>query len=87
MPKLRLCRDSAVPEDVETPDVYLFPVDAAREMGSGLLESDSDQDLDTIGDIERALDRMQDRLDDLSADLDSLPFPGVRGDGQGPRAA
>ena len=99
MSKLRLNREAARAEDAGAANPYRFPVEAARRLGAeagehrpgpgrgsrGGAGATATADGDVITQIEEALDRMQNRLDDLSDQIGSLRFPGVTGDeGEGP---
>lgn len=107
MSKLRLNRDAARAEKAGAPNPYRFPVEAARRLGAEAGERRSAPGAgprasagatatadggDVITQIEEALDRMQNRLDDLSDQIGSLRFPGVaeredEGPKPGPSAA
>lgn len=99
MSKLKLNRAAARGEEAGGANPYRFPVEAARRLGggSGTVETPAaaagvgpragagSEGVDVISQIEDALDRMQDRLEDLSDQIGSLRFPGVeRGEDEGP---
>lgn len=91
MSKLKLNRATARPEETATDNPYRFPVEAARRLGaeeegaaSGRCAESRPGGVDVINEIEQALDRMQDRLEDLNDQIGSLRFPGVGGEDEGP---
>lgn len=91
MSKLKLNRATARTEETAA-NPYRFPVEAARRLGAeeegaagpGRCADPRAGGVDMINEIERALDRMQDRLEDLSDQIGSLRFPGVGGEDEDP---